>query len=379
MSARKLAAAASLAIFVAVAIGVARGHAPRGWLGWDLASFRAAGRLLLAGSSIYDYDALRAAHAAEFGARGFTEVYPFGYPPQFAMAMVPLAKLPHELAFGVVLLASLAAAALSARALTGDARNVVFVTATAPGVLALLAGQLSFVALGVVALCHTLVARKRSLAAGLVLSTLAFKPQLLVFLPFVFLFRKDLRALAGLALGVAVQVGACFAFDARDTVAWPRAVRTFDAFANNQGDEWSFTWRTFFAAASAHNTTSAWIAIVFVLACAAAGVFAMWRARRDLDLCFALAVLTTFAAALHCFAYDWVVLACPLMLLLPRVRPSRRAWIVLGALYVASALFAASVKAQEHAFGVAFHPAMPALAGVCVWLARNTFDDLARK
>jgi hypothetical protein len=365
VNARKLAAAASLAILVAVVVGVAQGHAPRGWLGWDLASFRAAGRLLLAGTSIYDYDAQRAAHAAEFGAHGFAEVYPFGYPPQFAMEMIPLAKLPHELAFVIVLVASLAAAALAARSLTGEVRDVAFVTATAPGVLALLAGQLSFVALGIVAACHALLARKRSFAAGLVLSTLAFKPQLLVFLPLAFLFRKDLRALAALAVGVAVQVGACFAFDARDALAWPRALRAFDAFAMKQGDEWSFTWRTFFAAAGASTS----IAIVVVIACAAAGVFAMWRARGDLDLCFAVAVLATFAAALHCFAYDWVVLACPLMLLLPRANPSRRAWYVLGALYVASALFAASVKAQEHAFGFAFHPAMPALAGVSAWLA----------
>lgn len=368
--ARKLAAAASLAIFVAVVIGVAQGHAPRGWLGWDLASFRAAGRLLLSGTSIYDYDAQRAAHAAEFGAHAFAEVYPFGYPPQFAMEMVPLAKLPHEIAFGLVLVVSLAAGALAARSLTGNARDVAFVTATAPGVLALLAGQLSFVALGIVALCHALLVRKRSTAAGLVLSLLAFKPQLLVFLPFVFLFRKDLRALGGLALGAALQVGACFLFDARDTLAWPRALAAFDAFAMKQGDEWSFTWRTFFAAASGRSEASVWIAMIVVALCAAAGIYAMWRARRDLDACFALAVLTTFVAALHCFAYDWVILACPLMLLLPRARPSRRAWLVLGALYVASALFAASVKAQEHAFGFALHPAMPALAGVCVWLAR---------
>ena len=374
MSARKLAAAASLAIFVAVVIGVAQGHAPRGWLGWDLASFRAAGRLLLAGTSVYDYDAQRVVHAADLGANAFAEVYPFGYPPWFAMEMVPLAKLPHEIAFGVVLVVSLAAGAFAARSLTGDARDVAFVTATAPGVLALLAGQLSFVALGIVALCHALLVRKRSTAAGLVLSMLAFKPQLLVFLPLVFLFRKDLRALGGLALGVAVQVVASFALDARDTLAWPRALRAFDAFAMKQGDEWSFTWRTFFAAASA-RAAPAWIAMVVVVLCAAAGVFAMWRARRDLDACYALAVLTTFAAALHCFAYDWVILACPLMLLLPRARPSRRAWIVLGALYVASALFASVVKAQEHAFGFAFHPAMPALAGVCIWVARRAIPS----
>src|SRR6185312_9379230 len=133
-------------------------------------------------------------------------LFPFAYPPIFAIEMLPLAHVPQAAAWALVFVASLAAVSFAVRAITGDARDAVWVLGTFPGLVGLLAGQFSFFALGLVVLAWTLLERQRSLEAGLALSVLAFKPQLLLFLPLALLFRRDWRALLGLALGAGIQV-----------------------------------------------------------------------------------------------------------------------------------------------------------------------------
>ena len=327
---RKLAAVAAVAPWVAVAIAVAKGRAPRGWLGWDLASFRVAAKLLASGHSLYDFAAQSTAYHAEFG-RGFDVLFPFAYPPIFAIEMLPLAHVPQAAAWALVFVASLAAVSFAVRAITGDARDAVWVLGTFPGLVGLLAGQFSFFALGLVVLAWTLLERQRSLEAGLALSVLAFKPQLLLFLPLALLFRRDWRALLGLALGAGIQVALCFAVAPHDTLAFPGVLRAFAGYARTHfDDDWSFTWRAFFALlAPGHSLATEAAAAGAVAICAWAGVRAMWRARRDLALCFGAAVLTTLCAAWHAYPYDWVLLAFPFFLLLPRARPSRAVSVAL--------------------------------------------------
>ena len=369
---RKLAAAAAVAPWVAVAIAVFRGRAPRGWLGWDLASFRVAANLLAHGRPLYDFAAQSAAYHAEFG-NGFDVLFPFAYPPIFAIEMLPLARLPHAGAFALVFVASLAACGWAVRAVTGDARDAAWVLGTFPGLLALLAGQLSFVALALVVVAWSLARKGRELESGLALSLLAFKPQLLFFLPLVFVFRRSLRALGGLAAGVSAQVALCFAVAPRDTLAFPGALRAFAAYATSHfDDDWSYTWRAFFALLVPHHAHATNLAAAgFVALSATAGVVVLWRARRDLDLAFGVAVLATFAAAWHAYPYDWVLLAFPALVLLPRTAPSRAATIALGATYVASWLFVWLPKAEVRALGFAVHPAMPALVACSIWLVRS--------
>ena len=80
----------------------------------------------------------------------------------------------------------------------------------------------------------------------------------------------------------------------------------------------------------------------------------------------AIAVLATFAAAWHAYAYDWVVLAFPVFVLLPRARLSRSLAAALGILYVALWTFVWLAKAS------AVQPAMPALAFVSFVLVRKS-------
>lgn len=359
---------------VAVVLAVSQGRAPRGWLGWDLAAFRVAGKVFLSGAPIYDFAAQDAAYHLEYG-KGFDVLYPFAYPPIFAIETLPLALMPHAVAYALVVVASILAASVAVRKLTGDARDVVWITATLPGLLALLAGQFSLVALALFTACHALLEKKRPITAGLVLSVLAFKPQLLLFVPFVFLARRDARrGLVGLALGLVAQVAACFAIAPRDTLAFPAALRTFNAYvATKFTDELAFTWRAFFALlAPGHAPVTNALAACAIAACAAFGVTTAWRARADLDRCFAVLVLTTLACAWHASAYDWVILALPVFVLAPRARSSRVATLALGVTYVASWGFVALAQAEHRAFGHALHFAMPALAAVSYDLVTKT-------
>lgn len=370
---RKVAGALTFAWMTAVGLAVAQGRAPRGWLGWDLAAFRVAGKLLLRGAPVYDFSAQDATYHAAYG-KGFDVLYPFAYPPIFAIETLPFAIMPHELAFAMVTVASLACAALVARRLTRDALDLFWITATFPGLLALLAGQFSFVALGVVTLAYALLVRDRPIASGLVLSLLAFKPQLLLFLPIVLVIRRgSRRGLVGLALGIAAQVALCFAVAPRDTLAFVPALRAFNAYvATRFNDELAFTWRAFFALlAPAHAAITNALAAIAILACALFGVSRAWRARGDLDRAYSYLVLTTLACAWHASAYDWVLLAFPAMLLLPKITVSPRAAVAFGSLYAASWAFVPLARAEHRAFGFAIHFAMPTLAAFFVWITKT--------
>lgn len=358
----------------AVVAAVARGRAPRGWLGWDLAAFRVAGKLFLSGAPIYDFSAQDATYHAEYG-KGFDVLYPFAYPPIFALETLPLALVRHEIAYAIVTCASLVCVALAARKLTGRALDALWITATLPGLLALLAGQFSFVALALVVASWSLAKRARPIASGFVLSLLAFKPQLLLFVPLAYVIHaRARRGLVGLALGIGAQLAACFAFDARDTLAFPAALRTFNAYvASRFNDELAFTWRAFFALlAPSHASITNALAALAILACAAFGIASAFRARADLDRCFSFLVLTTLACAWHASAYDWVLLAFPAFLLLPRARPSRAASIAFGLVYVASWGFVSLARAEHRAFGHALNFAMPALVAFFFWIVRAT-------
>ena len=369
-----LLALASVAPWVAVGLGVARGKAPPGWLGWDLASFRVASQLWLHHQPLYDFAAQAQAHERAFGP-AFDVPYPFSYPPIFAIELAPLAELPQSPAFAVVWFASLVVLAIAARRVTGRLSDALWVTASFPGLLALLAGQFVFFALGILVATHALLRRERPVTAGLVASLLAFKPQLLLFLPLVFAMqRRARRGLFGLAAGVAAQLAICLVAAPSDTRAFPAALGRFNSYvATHFKDTLSFTWRAFFALAlPGHGTLAAGCAAVAMVACAAVGVVAMWRARADTDACLAIAVLATLASTWHCAPYDWVLLALPAWLLLPRTSPSRGALRAIGLLYIGVWGFVALADVQRSAFGVALHPAMPALCGLSFWLVRSS-------
>jgi hypothetical protein len=135
------------------------------------------------------------------------------YPPTVGLVLAPWAKLPFSSAklvwFGAEVLLYAVFAGLVWKCLDiPQSRRLSSLLAMASPIsiwLSLHIGQLTPVWM-LALMCGMLLMRgKRSLSAGLVLSVLAMKPQLMV-MPFLWLiFRRDRRAMAALLAGCAVQ------------------------------------------------------------------------------------------------------------------------------------------------------------------------------
>jgi len=97
----------------------------------------------------------------------------------------------------------------------------------------------------------------------------------------------------------------------------------------------------------------------------------MIRAKGDAALAVSIATLATLACAWHCAPYEWVLLALPAWLLVPRARPSALATRALVFALIATWVLVASVDAQTKSLGFAFHPALPLLCVVSAWLVRK--------
>ncbi|HSQ63214.1 MAG TPA: glycosyltransferase family 87 protein [Polyangiaceae bacterium] len=361
-------AAVNVALWGAIVAGLLRLGVRFGDLGWDLESFCVGSRLWLDGQPVYDFAAQARAHVA-LAHPGFAP-FPFVNPPILAIEMAPLAKLPHAVALLVVIVASLAAAVVAARLVTGDARNALWVAASYPALTALGQGQLAFFALLLFSLTYYALARRRPFTAGAVASLLVYKPQLLLLLPVAFAMSPlARRALAGFVAGVLAQLGICLLVARDATLAFPSALARFASYAPNLKVAESYTWRTFFELLlPGHPRASLGLAAAAILTTLAVAVAAMWRARRDLELLFSIAVIATLLGAAHCGSYEWVSLALPAWLLAPRAAPSRRA---LALYVVASAgLWFDVVDWQRDRWGVALAPAMLVGSAFAVWLVR---------
>ena len=363
-------ALAALALWGAIVLGLVKARVRPDMLGWDLGVFRDASRLLLEGRTLYDFDAQAAAHAEAFG-RSFAVHYPYAYPPIFAIETAPLALASQAVAFAIVTFASVALVVWAARRATGGLEGALWVAASYPAVYGLLAGQTVFVALALFTVTYALLETDRPVAAGLCASLLAYKPQLLVALPFAMLVApRARRGLVGLALGGAAQIALSIAVAPRATLAFPGAIRRMSAYADSHFREsLGFTWRSFFVCAlPAHRGLAVGLAALAVAACGGVALAAMVRARRDLALVVSVAALATLACSWHCAPYEWVLLALPAWLLLPRANVSPLAARMLVLAFASTWAFVAVVDAQQRAFGVAFHPALPLLCALSLWL-----------
>jgi alpha-1,2-mannosyltransferase len=374
LSRPRFVALAAATLWTATVLGIVTSGVVRAdMLGWDLGVFRDASRLLLSHQPLYDYAAQQREHLEAFG-RLFAVHYPYANPPIFAIETIPLALVPQVVAYAIVTAAGLASLAWSSRRATGSFEGAGFALLAYPTFLGILAGQPVAVALGVFTATWALVEGGRPVTAGLVASLLAYKPPLLLVLPVAFLIApRARRALAGLAAGGAAQVAISFAVAPKDTLAFPVAVRRISAYTETHfRDALSFTWRSFFALLAPHHRGVAdALGALAVLACGAVAVVAMVRARDDFAKVFSVAVLATLACAWHCYPYDWVLLALPAWLLLPRVSVSPLAARMLVAALVAPWAFVWLVEEQRRLFGVALHPALPVLCAFALWLVRS--------
>lgn len=184
-------------------------------IGTDFLQYYTAGYILHHGDSARLYDLLYQVnlHTHIIGAEtaGF---YGFILPPFMAWLFYPLALLPYPLSFAVWCVLCLTMLWLSLKLLASQTVNRTFIWALTwfPVFAAISFGQNSLLSLFLFALTYHLWLRERPFGAGMAASLLAYKPQLLLAVGFLWLlrWRKDWRALLGLGLGVSVLVLLCF-------------------------------------------------------------------------------------------------------------------------------------------------------------------------
>lgn len=163
--------------------------------------------------SLYDYAAMR----QEWVALGSAFLYPPLYPPTLAWFVAPFAALPFALGYAfwnVLLLASLVATWWLT--VPPSSRVVRFahlaVALALPSVaFGLLLGQVVIVVAAAVSISWWLLRHNRPLAAGLVLSLIALKPQLALLVPLTLLVAGQRRAFLGWAAGSLLMLGAALA------------------------------------------------------------------------------------------------------------------------------------------------------------------------
>jgi glycosyl transferase family 87 len=163
--------------------------------------------------SLYDYAAMR----QEWLALGSAFFYPPLYPPTLAWFVAPFAALPFAMGYALwnVLLAAsllvtwrLTVPPSSRLVRLGHLAFAVAIPAVAFG---LLLGQVVIVVAAAVSMSWWLLRHNRPLAAGLVLSLIAIKPQLALMVPVALLLAGQSRAFLGWTAGSLVMLGAALA------------------------------------------------------------------------------------------------------------------------------------------------------------------------
>jgi len=163
--------------------------------------------------TLYDYAAMR----QEWLALGSAFLYPPLYPPTLAWFVAPFAALPFPIGYAlwnVLLVVSLLVTwCLTVPPSSRLVRlgHLAFAVALPSVALGLLLGQVVIVVAAAVSISWWMLRRNRPLAAGLVLSLIALKPQLALMVPVALLVAGQRRVFLGWAAGSLIMLSAALA------------------------------------------------------------------------------------------------------------------------------------------------------------------------
>lgn len=263
------------------------------------------GRYVLthAPATIYDEHALTAFQTG-FGMHAERGVFGFFYPPWILLLLAPFGALPYGVArvAWLVLTFGLYVAALTAWRWQ---RPVLALLLVAPSsAMCLMVGQNGFV-IAALMLGGMRLLPTRPLVAGALLGALACKPQFAVLVPFVLLFGRHWRAMAGAALCVALlSLAATLAFGVEIWAAW-LAFLPSHAGTLTAGRTALLVMMPTVTSAVLLLGGSATVAHIAQGAAVLAAVLALWRVRARQDIeAQAVLPLATILATPYAFHYD---------------------------------------------------------------------------
>jgi hypothetical protein len=320
-------AAMWLGWLVSIWLGPGKVDLARQVIGADFLQFYAAGQTLRQGNSaqLYDTEFQFKLEQAIIGPE-LVNYHAFITPPFLAWLFVPLSLLPYTLSFAIWSLLGLLLLWLSLRWL-GQANLKTFgwVLTWYPLFASITFGQNSLLSLGILCLVYALWRKDRLWQAGLVASLILYKPQLALGIGVLWLlnWRRDWKALLGLAAGGAVLAGLCFALLPDASLAYVHFARTVlpDLPSWEQFPLWHlYTVRGFFRLLLPETVPGFKLladGLSTLLALLGIWVFyRFWqRTPGKIDLHYAAAICLTIWITPHAMVYDWAVLLIPALLL----------------------------------------------------------------
>ncbi len=339
--------------------------------GEDLRAFLGAGELAAQreGRSIYDQ---ADPTYAELGASKFV------YPPWFAIAMIPLSKVPFSVAFPLWSLFGVAAAWFAlARARTPDVKRVMGMTLlTLSGMFALYFGQTTYFMVAVLMLATMSLARADGTLGAVGLAFLAFKPHLLF--GFAVWWALEIRsrwrwlAITGAVTATLAAVSALWL-----PGSWPAffsAVSDPSSLVDPAREVTLISVVQLLGATGITLAVGITAAVGLVLSLLFVG---MRRWADQVEVVASLSIVASLLLAPHGLMYDWLLLL-PAGALLVRARAvSPETLGLIGAvLGAAVAAGDAATAWQLESFGRALHLAPLILGGVFAWLVTKAHIDI---
>lgn len=298
--------------------------------GVDFIQSYAVGRILESGDRARLYDLNYQSEVEHAVTAPETWHVPHGFlmPPFFALLFVPLARLPFLTAYALFIGINLALLAGAVRGLTAGVARFLptfgWSLSFLPVVIALAFGQNSIISLFLLALVYLAWRRGRSVAAGVALGLLLYKPQLVLGVLLLWLMDWRRNRVAMLVTGAVGAVLALIsvALSPEASRGYVELVRTYLPTMVYQpefpiGNLHSL--RTFFillmpglgglGEALGGVTSLAAVALWFW------GWYRLPEVRRDDRLTFASAIVLTLLITPHALIYEWTLLLIPAVLL----------------------------------------------------------------
>ena len=313
-------------LIMAMAVAIGSSDTFSAWgdtLSGDFLTNVAAGRMVLMGDGpqLYSADAISSARTQTLGASTAAETNPFLLPPVAAVFFAGFALVPFPAAAFIWAVASAGLMLASVRVLwlflpASSQAEQIFRTAamagTWPVALNLLAGQNGALWLAIYTFGLRFLARGNPALAGLILGLGAVKPQLFLGVPVLLLVQRRWRALASFVATAAVLASASVVIVGLDGARAYAALISSDYYREALAipSAWRMISIPAFVRGLAPAAVDALTIVVVVLGLIALG-YAVRRA--PLGAAYAATVLVSVAVAPHCFAYDGLVLAVPVM------------------------------------------------------------------
>jgi hypothetical protein len=318
----------------------------RDWVSGDFVAFFAAARLIAtgAGSHVYQLQAVAAVETAAAGhAVGGTGILPYFNPPFFAWLLRPVAGLSLQDAYRVWSMFSLLCLVVDAWLLWRIAsplprewrRVIIFAfLALIPVTFGLRQGQFSLILEGSWSAAYLLLRDRRPGLAGVALSPMLIKPELLVPAVVFLAWRREWRALATLsACGLVAIVGSIAIVGIQSAIAYPHYLLESTTWSNHGNTPaLMFGWNGLLAASTSMGSAMRqMLASVLGLATLAVAAY-LWRfasvgrGRSFAENWLAMSLVGMLIDQ-HFYFQDIVIVVPGIVAVLATARHQERKWI----------------------------------------------------